>query len=72
MLIINSNGMIRYEGYIGVHALRRYVLNLAWKSYQESIPKILKHFRAKKVQTERKIKEIDGQQQVLMYDCYLI
>jgi len=55
----------RYEGHIGIHALRKYVLNLAWKSYQESIPKILKHFRAKKVQTERKIKEIENQQATL-------
>jgi len=55
----------RYESFIGVHALRKYVLNLTWKSYQESIPRILKQFRAKKVESERKIKEVEHQQQSL-------
>jgi len=55
----------RYESYIGIHALRKYVLNLTWKSYQESIPRILKQFRAKKIESERKIKEVEHQQQSL-------
>lgn len=60
----NFSKSFRYESFIGVHALRKYVLNLTWKSYQESIPRILKQFRAKKVETERKIKEVEHQQSV--------
>jgi len=51
----------RYESYIGIHNLRKYVLNVAWKSYQESIPRILKHLRAKKVETEKQIKQLNAQ-----------
>jgi arginine repressor len=51
----------RYDANIGIHALRRHVLNLTWKSYQESIPRILKHLRAKKIDAEKRIKEVDSQ-----------
>lgn len=37
------------------------MLNLTWKTYQEAIPRILKQLRAKKVETERKIKEVEKQ-----------
>jgi len=55
----------RYDSFIGLHALRRYVLGLTWKNYQESIPRILKQLRAKRVETERKSKEVDSQLQSL-------
>eukprot|EP01114_Cavostelium_apophysatum_P012433 TRINITY_DN277_c0_g1_i1.p1 TRINITY_DN277_c0_g1~~TRINITY_DN277_c0_g1_i1.p1 ORF type:complete len:856 (+),score=372.25 TRINITY_DN277_c0_g1_i1:231-2798(+) len=51
----------RYESYIGLHALRKWVLNNTWKNYQESIPRILKQLRAKKVETEKKIKDLESQ-----------
>lgn len=51
----------RYERNIGVHALRRYLLNLAWRSYQEAIPRILKHLRSKKQVTEQRLKEVQQQ-----------
>ena len=53
--------MCRYEANIGVHALRKYILNLTWKSYQESIPRILKQLRARKVMTQRKISDLEKQ-----------
>jgi len=49
----------RYEGNIGVFSLRRYLLNLTWKNYQESIPRILKQLRAKRVETEKQITEAE-------------
>jgi len=49
----------RYESFFGIHALRKHILNLAWKSYQEAIPRILKHLRAKKLDCERKIRELN-------------
>jgi len=52
----------RYENFIGIHSLRKYILNLAWKSYQDSVPRILKHLRAKRLETEKKIKEITKQE----------
>jgi predicted nucleic acid-binding protein len=51
----------RYDGNLGIYAFRRYLLNLTWKTYQEAIPRILKQLRAKKVETERKIKEVEKQ-----------
>ena len=56
---------LRYESNIGVHALRKYVLNLTWKSYQESIPRILKQLRAKRVSTQRRITDLEKQFQSL-------
>ena len=41
--------------------MRKHIFNLTWKSYQESIPRILKHLRAKKVEAEKKIKEVETQ-----------
>jgi len=49
----------RYENNIGTLNLRKYLLNLTWKSYQESIPRILKHLRAKKSETEYAIIETE-------------
>jgi len=57
----NYNFDKRYTASIGVHAVRKYVLLLAWRSYQESIPRILKQLRAKKVDTERGIVELESQ-----------
>ena len=37
------------------------MFNLAWKSYQESIPRILKHLRLKKLETEKRIKDLNQQ-----------
>lgn len=54
-----------YDANLGIYSFRRYVLNLTWKSYQESIPRILKQLRAKKAMTERKIKEVEKQLQSL-------
>jgi hypothetical protein len=49
----------RYEHNIGSLALRRYLLNQTWKSYQDAIPKILKQLRARKVETEKSIAETE-------------
>ncbi len=49
----------RYENNIGSFALRKYLLNLTWKTCQESIPRILKQLRARKVETEKAIAEAD-------------
>jgi hypothetical protein len=49
----------RYESNVGVLQFRRYVLGLAWKNYQESIPKILKQLRSKKIDTEKTIQEAE-------------
>jgi len=51
----------RYASHIGVHAFRKYLLSHCWRSYQESIPRILKQLRGKKVHTEKKITELDTQ-----------
>lgn len=51
--------MFSYENNVGVLALRRYLLNLTWKSYQDSIPRILKQLRAKKVETDKAIGEAE-------------
>eukprot|EP01118_Nematostelium_gracile_P015485 TRINITY_DN6219_c0_g1_i1.p1 TRINITY_DN6219_c0_g1~~TRINITY_DN6219_c0_g1_i1.p1 ORF type:complete len:824 (-),score=312.45 TRINITY_DN6219_c0_g1_i1:78-2549(-) len=55
----------RYESNIGVQALRKYILNLTWKSYQESIPRILKQLRARKVASKNKMEEVEKQLQSL-------
>jgi len=55
----------RYESNIGIHSFRRFILNHTWKNYQESIPRILKQLRAKKVTTQRKISELEKQLQSL-------
>jgi hypothetical protein len=34
------------------------VLHLVWKNYQAAIPKIVKELRAKKIDTERRYKEV--------------
>lgn len=51
----------RYERNIGVHALRRWLLNQAWRNYQEAIPRILKHLRTKKQNADKRLEEIQGQ-----------
>jgi hypothetical protein len=44
-----------------VHALRKWLLNQVWRNYQEAIPRILKHLRARKQNTERRLEEIQTQ-----------
>eukprot|EP00026_Physarum_polycephalum_P007579 Phypoly_transcript_07642.p1 GENE.Phypoly_transcript_07642~~Phypoly_transcript_07642.p1 ORF type:complete len:510 (+),score=138.30 Phypoly_transcript_07642:54-1532(+) len=51
----------RYERTIGVHALRKWLLNQVWRNYQEAIPRILKHLRARKQNSERRLEEIQTQ-----------
>eukprot|EP01111_Echinosteliopsis_oligospora_P000111 TRINITY_DN1010_c1_g1_i3.p1 TRINITY_DN1010_c1_g1~~TRINITY_DN1010_c1_g1_i3.p1 ORF type:complete len:918 (-),score=330.40 TRINITY_DN1010_c1_g1_i3:58-2811(-) len=51
----------RFEKSIGVHSLRRWLLNQAWKNYQDSIPRILKHLRSKKTASVEQLRDVDLQ-----------
>ncbi|EGC34991.1 hypothetical protein DICPUDRAFT_34090 [Dictyostelium purpureum] len=51
----------RYERSIGVQPLRKYILNIVWKSYQDTIPRILKHLRAKRQNAEATLNELQKQ-----------
>ncbi|KAM9972138.1 hypothetical protein ACTFIW_003491 [Dictyostelium discoideum] len=51
----------RYERTIGVAPLRRYILNIVWKSYQDTIPRILKHLRSKRQTAEATLNELQKQ-----------
>eukprot|EP01112_Ceratiomyxa_fruticulosa_P007636 TRINITY_DN1984_c0_g3_i2.p1 TRINITY_DN1984_c0_g3~~TRINITY_DN1984_c0_g3_i2.p1 ORF type:complete len:781 (-),score=209.36 TRINITY_DN1984_c0_g3_i2:158-2500(-) len=55
----------RYARTLGIHALRKYLLNLVWRSYQECIPRVLKHLRARRTITEQSLKEVESQLQSL-------
>eukprot|EP01097_Dermamoeba_algensis_P005159 TRINITY_DN3281_c0_g1_i1.p1 TRINITY_DN3281_c0_g1~~TRINITY_DN3281_c0_g1_i1.p1 ORF type:complete len:799 (-),score=234.08 TRINITY_DN3281_c0_g1_i1:117-2513(-) len=51
----------RLESYIGVFNLRHYLINLAWKSYQDGVPRILHTIRAKKEETDNQHQKIQDQ-----------
>jgi len=51
----------RYERNIGVHPFRRYILNIVWKSYQDNIPRILKHLRSKRTTAESALNDLQKQ-----------
>ncbi|GAM24162.1 hypothetical protein SAMD00019534_073370 [Acytostelium subglobosum LB1] len=51
----------RYERNIGVTPFRRYILNIIWKSYQDGIPRILKHLRAKRQAAEIALNDLQKQ-----------
>ncbi|KAF2077035.1 hypothetical protein CYY_001667 [Polysphondylium violaceum] len=51
----------RYERNIGVHPFRRYILNIVWKSYQDNIPRILKHLRSKRATAESALNDLQKQ-----------
>jgi GTPase Era involved in 16S rRNA processing len=55
----------RYERNIGIHALRKYLLNRIWKSYQEGVPEILKCLRSRKLQTQRSLQLLTSQSSTL-------
>lgn len=55
----------RYERNIGIHALRKYLLNRIWKSYQEGVPEILKCLRARKQSTQRSLQILTSQSSTL-------
>eukprot|EP01132_Coremiostelium_polycephalum_P007622 gene7622-9377_t len=55
----------RYERNIGAHTFRRYILNIIWKSYQDGIPRILKHLRAKRQQSEASLADLQKQTSLL-------
>lgn len=55
----------RYERNIGIHALRKYLLNRIWKSYQEGVPEILKCLRVRKQVTQRNLQSLTSQGQTL-------
>ena len=41
--------------------LRQYLLNVAWKKYNDDIPQILKRLRANKADTENRLKKLQLQ-----------
>jgi len=51
----------RFEPSVGVHALRKHVLNLVWKNYQDGVPRILKALRQKRTNTQENLKKIQSQ-----------
>eukprot|EP01099_Mayorella_cantabrigiensis_P000830 TRINITY_DN1356_c0_g1_i1.p1 TRINITY_DN1356_c0_g1~~TRINITY_DN1356_c0_g1_i1.p1 ORF type:complete len:728 (-),score=209.06 TRINITY_DN1356_c0_g1_i1:108-2291(-) len=51
----------RFEANIGLHALRKYLLHLSWKNYQDNVPKILKRLRQKKASSENALEKIQSQ-----------
>lgn len=51
----------RFERNIGIHSLRKFLLNKIWKSYQECVPEILKCIRSKKTETEETLKLLKSQ-----------
>eukprot|EP01133_Synstelium_polycarpum_P002548 gene2548-2919_t len=51
----------RYERNIGAHPFRRYILNIVWKSYQDGVPRILKHLRAKRQSAESSLNDLQKQ-----------
>ncbi|KYQ90260.1 dynamin like protein [Tieghemostelium lacteum] len=51
----------RYERSIGVNPFRKYILNIVWKSYQDGIPRILKHLRAKRQTAEKTLNDLQKQ-----------
>jgi len=51
----------KYESNIGLHALRKYILHLTWKNYQDSVPKILKQLRHKKASSQEALEKIQHQ-----------
>ena len=61
MNYLNNSPFIRYERNIGVHSLRKWLLNQVWRNYQEAIPRILKHLRGRKQQSDRRLEEIQAQ-----------
>lgn len=55
----------RYERNIGIHALRKYLLNRIWKSYQDGVPEILKCLRSRKQATKRALDLLKSQSSTL-------
>jgi len=51
----------KYEATIGLHALRKYILYLTWKNYQDNVPKILKQLRHKKASSQDALEKIQHQ-----------
>jgi len=51
----------RFQANIGIHAIRKFLLNKAWRSYQDSIPSILKQLRRRKTEATMTLKSIQGQ-----------
>eukprot|EP01116_Phalansterium_solitarium_P012696 TRINITY_DN2920_c0_g3_i1.p1 TRINITY_DN2920_c0_g3~~TRINITY_DN2920_c0_g3_i1.p1 ORF type:complete len:831 (+),score=329.51 TRINITY_DN2920_c0_g3_i1:129-2621(+) len=51
----------KYDSFIGVHAFRRFLLSTAWRSYQESVPRVLKQLRFKRSQHETRVQELEEQ-----------
>lgn len=51
----------RHESNIGAVQLRQYLLNLAWKRYQDDIPQILKRLRANKAENELRLRKVQAQ-----------
>jgi len=51
----------RFEAQIGVHSARQYTLDQAWRSYEESIPRVLKQLRLSKNEKTKQIKELESQ-----------
>ncbi|PRP78525.1 hypothetical protein PROFUN_13582 [Planoprotostelium fungivorum] len=51
----------RHESQIGIHAVRHYVLDYAWRFYEESIPRVLKQLRVKKAETTKQTRQLQAQ-----------
>eukprot|EP01092_Planopodium_desertum_P011218 TRINITY_DN5126_c0_g2_i1.p1 TRINITY_DN5126_c0_g2~~TRINITY_DN5126_c0_g2_i1.p1 ORF type:complete len:772 (+),score=212.08 TRINITY_DN5126_c0_g2_i1:32-2347(+) len=51
----------RFQGSIGVHALRKFLLNRTWRAYQDTIPSILKRLRQRKADSQLALKSIQTQ-----------
>lgn len=51
----------RFERNVGIHSLRKFLLNKIWRSYQDRVPEILKCIRAKKTETEATLKSLKAQ-----------
>lgn len=46
----------RFESNIGILGLRKFVVAQTWRSYQEAIPRVLKHLRTRRTEQEKKVK----------------
>lgn len=51
----------RYAPFIGVVALKKHILELTWKKYQDGIPELLKRLRAYKKKSEDSLNYIQAQ-----------
>ena len=45
----------RFEPAIGVHSFRKYMYNRIWRSYQDSVPAVLKALRQSRADAEREL-----------------